>query len=1017
MSSQIKSITAIPITENSVIVDIDDTDYVAAESVDKVLTRTADHYAVDDSTIHASVKDSPGVLISVVSQDPLIVRTTGFDSTSYSGCDGLVTNGISIARGIVKENYTTNIALEEPSFVSIMDHYYLLGGKSDSAYMRTVWHSTDGKSYEALSATPPWDGRYQHLTFSNGTDIWVLGGNDGVSDLQDIWHGTIAPTTGIITWNVAALGTGLTILDGRIKGALHDELSRIYVGGGYIDLTDGTEIVEDRGTEADEDLMFYDSARHILSYSDAGLREEWILDDDGTELGNEDIYVAYTHIQSAASTSWTILHNLGDAACVPVFFDADDELIEPASITEDSVNQFSATFNTAVSGKCIVRKGTAYSGSMWSIPDKTLTSIGWFTVDSEFEVLEPVDAVQSGLDTTLNFNSVVSGRAIVIEPYALNEVRGRRYLASGIFPDTSETIETYQTDANSLWWLRGTGNSELIIPASIDISTKDTTFTFSATPGVIYTSMENERTGNSKDLDDPWSSATDASIGSNAKNDQLVYVLTNDSVYYSPDGTVQWETQTGTGLAYKAYPMPVVVEDNAVATINEDDVYHSLDAGDTFTLYSNETGSQDFVFYGPLFDEDIDIFYRFYLYQRPSDVVWQSSYGDGMLASGIMDDYSTHYRLPYPAVLSGNDSVVSFTLDSDYGDSILADEWKSHFLYITDAGTGEVLEKKEISSNSATAAGSSVTVWMKTPLTSTIDSTIRAQVISRREEKAIYYSLLTRNYNYHYWAYHESDGTSFLKSQEQTYEYFAHLISKGGLPEFVATDSNKNLINLFHTEMNRSRVESKQFYNDPYTLPPELLERLGEELGVGDVTDLNLRKQRNLIANYHSQINQYGPCKLAIEKLIDLVLGVNSGVTVSLSMPADNTIAGQVLNISLSNYSDYSWTWDSTDNPISHNGTNFTMDATLSNIAATRRTMTHRSMVHLHHRTLDLPYLILDHTFAGVTVTLDLDRKPTGFIDGESVIATYTDIQMKTIYTLVALIERFIPFYVGIIYS
>lgn len=59
--------------------------------------------------------------------------------------------------------------------------------------------------------------------------------------------------------------------------------------------------------------------------------------------------VSYTHTQSAASTSWTIAHNLNFKPNVTVF-DSADSMVE-GSVTHTSNTTLTITFSAAISGR------------------------------------------------------------------------------------------------------------------------------------------------------------------------------------------------------------------------------------------------------------------------------------------------------------------------------------------------------------------------------------------------------------------------------------------------------------------------------------------------------------------------------------------------------------------------------------------------------------------------------------------------------------------------------------------
>lgn len=64
--------------------------------------------------------------------------------------------------------------------------------------------------------------------------------------------------------------------------------------------------------------------------------------------GNVKPTYSYTHYQSQASTTWTVLHGLGYNPIVRVFIG--NQEVQPLSIVHDSVNQTTITFSTAQVG-------------------------------------------------------------------------------------------------------------------------------------------------------------------------------------------------------------------------------------------------------------------------------------------------------------------------------------------------------------------------------------------------------------------------------------------------------------------------------------------------------------------------------------------------------------------------------------------------------------------------------------------------------------------------------------------
>ena len=73
---------------------------------------------------------------------------------------------------------------------------------------------------------------------------------------------------------------------------------------------------------------------------------------NGTDFVNAKVF--HVHTQSAAATTWTVTHNLGQKFCQVMIVDADDFVIIPESIKLDSTSSLTVTFNTAITGTVVV---------------------------------------------------------------------------------------------------------------------------------------------------------------------------------------------------------------------------------------------------------------------------------------------------------------------------------------------------------------------------------------------------------------------------------------------------------------------------------------------------------------------------------------------------------------------------------------------------------------------------------------------------------------------------------------
>jgi len=69
-------------------------------------------------------------------------------------------------------------------FVSFAGHLWLIGGQKHSQFSNVpdevseIWKSADGKVWELVNATPPWNGRWGYQQFVFGDRIWIVGGRD-----------------------------------------------------------------------------------------------------------------------------------------------------------------------------------------------------------------------------------------------------------------------------------------------------------------------------------------------------------------------------------------------------------------------------------------------------------------------------------------------------------------------------------------------------------------------------------------------------------------------------------------------------------------------------------------------------------------------------------------------------------------------------------------------------------------------------------------------------------------------
>jgi hypothetical protein len=304
-----------------------------------------------------------------------------------------------------------------------------------------------------------------------------------------------------------------------------------------------------------------------------------------------------------------------------------------------------------------------YTGSTWNLTDGYADSdSAWICIGTDGDILEPTATDAS----TLDFQSSKSGYLIAWQPFnGNNALYGRRYIYTFNASAGVNSVDMYQYGDGQLVWIRESNNYGLVEPSAYDYSDSTAvTATFTSALSDLVWCSHDLRHDNYKENEEPWTGFNYTSIGSNSKDRNDCYIVGSNGTWVSGDAGVNWTEATQSGLSNTSRIVPVLAEDSTVVTIDSNYVIKkSLDSGETFSTVSPGLSQQTLTFYGDLgITPTTD--YKVFCYKRPSDVVWESIYGH--LPGTIVDDYSTHYRLPYPSPLSGNTQVVTITTNQDY---------------------------------------------------------------------------------------------------------------------------------------------------------------------------------------------------------------------------------------------------------------------------------------------------------------------------------------------------------------
>ncbi|APQ16011.1 kelch-like protein [Maribacter hydrothermalis] len=86
---------------------------------------------------------------------------------------------------------TTNAAfLERTDHTSIVfnDKIWIIGGYDGFSYLNDIWQSSDGETWTQVTDEAPFHKRSGHIAVVFDNKIWVIGGYNGVDFLRDIWQ-------------------------------------------------------------------------------------------------------------------------------------------------------------------------------------------------------------------------------------------------------------------------------------------------------------------------------------------------------------------------------------------------------------------------------------------------------------------------------------------------------------------------------------------------------------------------------------------------------------------------------------------------------------------------------------------------------------------------------------------------------------------------------------------------------------------------------------------------------------
>lgn len=786
-----------------------------------------------------------------------------------------------------------------------------------------------------------------------------------------VYSGTINTLTKKIDWNSVPVMTGSGLLSGNIKLAYNVSANEFYTSAGVVALGALTESLKPLGAASHPSgTMYYDPTRKVLWASNTGSRTESVIGITGRiyEQSNNTPWV-FSYPQLTASTTWICTHNMGAAFNTALVYSADYEVLEPLTLNVTPTT-LTATFSTASVGFAFVMSGAVNDSATWFLSSSY--EFQPFIAVNSGTILDPATVAYSGVSgsvLTITFTSSSSGHLITLRHplsginWMNNYEVGYKKVIDRTF-GLDDTINIQQFHY-ALPWMRVSATLEYLEPKTIDYSTLGTRVTLnSASNAILYSN--DVRQLNMHNLQDPWdkTGAKSASLGLNSNNHQMLYTVTDDKVWYSFDGGAYWAQQgSGTFSTKGTY---VVANNPTIGLLSSSYIpIRSVDNGATFASGASVTfGQQVLTWHGAL-KETPNTNWKVFVYERPSDVVFETEYGtfDNIAISGVLDDYSTHYVLPYDALISDGDlNSITFSVSSSFTREYSADEFTGDYLKITDASTTSSL-LVEIDRNTEAIAGQSVTIYLKEELPFYPETGLdKVQIIKKRPEGLTYYSVISRDTNINAYIYNESSGSKFIPSQEQAFDWYANDVIRDGLPNAIATEDNRARVNLLLAESNRQRVLSNVNFNDPAGLPAEALRRLGAQYGLELNENLPLNEQRRATELWHQKINQFGACLEGVNNLSNLVFGSGSFISGTIANPSSNATAGKTLTLNVSAYANSTFTW-SGSNSVGFNSVRgqFYIEGSVSQLSSELQFMTHQNLYVLNRSLITDPIVINNH--------------------------------------------------------
>jgi type II secretory pathway pseudopilin PulG len=143
------------------------------------------------SSIFGGTLDKEGFSTLVFDNKMWIMGGNPGNRCTFSGSGGNFvfhsTDGISWTQATASANWSARAHLQSVVFDNKM---WIMGGNNGPTYLNDVWYSTDGISWTQATASADWSARYGHSSVIYKNNMWVIGGytNNVWYAQSDLWN-------------------------------------------------------------------------------------------------------------------------------------------------------------------------------------------------------------------------------------------------------------------------------------------------------------------------------------------------------------------------------------------------------------------------------------------------------------------------------------------------------------------------------------------------------------------------------------------------------------------------------------------------------------------------------------------------------------------------------------------------------------------------------------------------------------------------------------------------------------